>query len=98
MESDVSIIIMVGFFLFLLVVIMTGTQSLQKSYKLSRYYKPHDGTRSGHSTKPIYIFRNNGEKLHDYDPDEGLQNAVYIPITENGNYTERKQTHRQKSN
>ena len=92
MESDASIIIMVGFFLFLLVVIMTGTQSLQKSYKLSRYYKPHDGTRSGHSTKPVYIFRNKREGLYDYDSDEGLQNAIYIPITEDGNYRERKQT------
>ena len=63
-NSALSILLLGGFFGFLLIVSHLAIRNLIKGYKLDKNSKMYDGTRPSKS-KPIYIQRGRTEAVHD---------------------------------
>jgi hypothetical protein len=79
-NSVLSILILGGFFGFLLIVSHLAIRNLIKGYKLEKKIKMFDGTRTSQS-KPIYIQRGRTETIHDISSVQEWQDMGILSVT-----------------
>ena len=81
-NSALSILILGGFFGFLLIVSHLAILKLLKNWKLHRSNKGYDGIRQGYKSEPIYIQRNRIDTLHDISSVQEWQDMGVLPTSE----------------
>ena len=79
-NSALSILILGGFFGFLLIVSHLAIRQLFKGWKLHQSNKQFDGIRSGHKPKPIYFQRGSNDSFHDFDTLQEWDDLGVVPI------------------
>ena len=88
------ILILGGFFGFLLIVSHLVIHQLLKNWKLHRLNKEFDGIRPRHKSKPLYIQRSKADAIHDIDSVQEWQDLGVLPSSKRSIYREELKVNR----
>lgn len=85
-----SLLIMGGFFGFLLILCHMGIRNFIKGYKLDKRHKEYNATRSGYKAKPVFVRRDEESISSVSLSNTEYQNMVQFPDRSRCDITRRK--------